>query len=164
MSNQMTLLGDITPKNVFHKIESHKLMNAFPVKTGEVIVESQPVILLDDGTIRSFKAGDDPNKIIGNAVTGSAHPAYVESHQHGVVDVTVAVRGFAIVYGVASATIVAGPVVPDGTLDDTKRFVSYKQATVPTIVGGNVTSVGDPVLAYSLNPADAGELIQLLIL
>lgn len=164
MSDQMTLLGGITPKNVIHKIESHKLMNAFPVATGKVIVESQQVVILADGTIRAFEAGDNINHIIGTAITGSAHPAYTASLQRGPIEVTVAMRGFAIVYGIASEEIDAGPIVPTGALDATNRYVAYKQAAIVTSAAGNVTSVGDPVLAIALNPADASELIQLLIL
>jgi len=153
MNNQMTLLGDITPKNVIHKNESHKLANAFPVEAGKVIVEGQQVVILPNGNIRGFEAADNLNHIIGIAINGSAHAAYGASLQHGPVDVTVFVRGYAITYGFASEAINAGPVKPNGTLDATLRFSQYAQAEVT-----------DPVIAIALNPAELGELVQLLIL
>lgn len=158
----LTLLGGITPKNVIHKIESHKLMHALPVATGKIIVDGQPVVILADGTVRGFEAGDTLSHIIGTAITNSANAAYGASKQHGPVDVTVAVKGFAIVYGIAGADLTAGPVKPTGVLDTTKRYAAYEQAvadvTAPAFIGG------DLVTAIALNPADTGELIQLLIL
>lgn len=153
----LTLFGDVTPQSVIHKFESHKLMQAFPVATGKPIGIGQLVVLLDDGTIRGYEAVDAVaatlRKPIGFAITSSTTPAYGESKQHGAVDVTVCVKGFAITYGIAKTDVVAGPIVPTGDLDTTKRYAAYSQGEADT-----------ELVAYALNPADAGELLQVLIL
>ena len=146
--------GEKTPGVVIFKSESHKLHQAFPVKTNEKIIQGQPVVLNEDGTIQGFKSTDTLSKIIGWAATNSENPAYQASRQHGPVDVTVMVRGYAIVYGVSQAALGSVLVKPTGSLDTTKRFTEY-EAAVP----------GDAVTAINLTPASgAGELIQILIL
>lgn len=44
-------VGSRTPQAVIYKSESHKLHQAFPVKSGDTIVQGQPVKLNNDGTI-----------------------------------------------------------------------------------------------------------------
>lgn len=152
--SDMRMFGDKTPGVVIFKSESHKLHQAFPVKKGEKVVKGQPVVLNTDGTIQGFKTGNTLSSIIGWAVTDSTYPAYQESRQHGPVDVTVMVTGYAIVYGVSKGALTTVPVKPTGSLDSTGRFAEY-EATVE----------GDARVAINLTPASgAGELIQILIL
>ena len=47
-------VGGRTPQAVIYKSESHKLHQAFPVKSGDTIVQGQPVKLNDDGTISPY--------------------------------------------------------------------------------------------------------------
>ncbi|MEG1415650.1 MAG: hypothetical protein RSC49_03500 [Clostridium sp.] len=156
----MTQFGDKTPGVVIFKSESHKLHQAFPVKKGEKVIKGQPVVINTDGTIQGFKAGDVLSKIIGWAVTDSEFPAYQESKQHGPVDVTIMVSGYAIVYGVSKGALDAVPVKPTGSLDSTKRFAEYEATAEAT-----ESTPADRIVAVNLTPATAaGELIQILIL
>lgn len=150
----MTIMGDKTPRAVIQKSESHKLHHAFPVKTGKTIYQGQMVVLNTDGTIQAFESGSELKNVIGYAVTDSVYPAYQESKQSGPVEVTVAVKGFAIVYAAAgAASLQAGPVKPDGNLLD-KRYSKYVSDTTST----------NPS-AFNLTPATSdGDLIQVLIL
>ena len=139
----MTLVGQKTPQAVIYKSESHKLHQAFVVKTGENVIQGQPVQINEDGTIQAWKTG---GHYIGIAITDSYHPAYPGN------EVTVAVRGFAIVYGLSNGTITAGPVTPDPTypVDDTNMYVKYNQGVDDTFIALNTASA-------------AGELIQVLV-
>lgn len=158
----LTQFGDATPKEVIHKSESHKLHQSFQVETGKAIVKGQPIILNTDGTIRGFESGDSVEAIIGFAVTNSANPAYPATKQNDL-EVTVACKGYAILYGVAAAdSQAAGEVVPTGDLDTTGAYAEYG-ARVPQ----DNEAAGDVVLNLTrfiaLNAADAGELIQVLV-
>lgn len=143
----MALVGQKTPQAVIYKSESHKLHQAFVVKTGENIIQGQPVQINEDGTIQAWKkeeAGGRP--YIGIAVTDSYYPAYPGN------EVTVAVRGFMVVYGLSNGKIKAGPVTPDPTapVDDTNTYIKYNQGTDDEFIALNTAS-------------SAGELIQVLV-
>jgi hypothetical protein len=150
----LTILGDKTPSAVIFKSESHKLAHSFPVKEGKTIKKGQPIVLNTDGTVQAFEATDSLAKIIGYAITDSTTPAYAASKQYGAVEVTVAVKGHAILNAVAGGALSAGPVKPSGALDATSRYAKYV-----ALAGG------DPTVAIALNDADAdGDLIQVLFL
>lgn len=139
----MTLVGQKTPQAVIYKSESHKLHQAFVVKTGENVIQGQPVQINEDGTIQAWETS---GHYIGIAITDSYHPAYPGN------EVTVAVRGFAVVYGLSNGEIKAGPVTPDPTypVDDTNMYVKYNQGVDDTFIALNTAST-------------AGELIQVLV-
>lgn len=141
----MALVGQKTPQAVIYKSESHKLHQAFVVKTGENIIQGQPVQINEDGTIQAWKKGGD-RPYIGIAVTDSYYPAYPGN------EVTVAVRGFMVVYGLSNGEIKAGPVTPDPTapVDDTNTYIKYNQGTDDEFIALNTAS-------------SAGELIQVLV-
>lgn len=142
----MALVGQKTPQAVIYKSESHKLHQAFVVKTGENIIQGQPVQINEDGTIQAWKKEKDGGRpYIGIAVTDSYYPAYPGN------EVTVAVRGFMVVYGLSNGEIKAGPVTPDPTapVDDTNTYIKYNQGTDDEFI--------------ALNTASAGELIQVLV-
>lgn len=143
----MALVGQKTPQAVIYKSESHKLHQAFVVKTGENIIQGQPVQINEDGTIQAWKKdGDGGRPYIGIAVTDSYYPAYPGN------EVTVAVRGFMVVYGLSNGEIKAGPVTPDPTapVDDTNTYIKYNQGTDDEFIALNTAS-------------SAGELIQVLV-
>lgn len=146
-------VGYNTPRAAIFKSESHKLHQAFPVKKGESVLQGQPVVLNTDGTIQGFKTGDEVKNVIGWAVTDSKYPAYGENRQHGPIDVTVMVRGYAIVWGVSKAAVSAGPIKPTGGMDEDKLYAEYETDADST----------SPI-AINLTPASAaGELIQILV-
>jgi hypothetical protein len=143
----MALVGQKTPQAVIYKSESHKLHQAFVVKTGENIIQGQPVQINEDGTIQAWKKEKDGGRpYIGIAVTDSYYPAYPGN------EVTVAVRGFMVVYGLSNGEIKAGPVTPDPTapVDDTNTYIKYNQGTDDEFIALNTAS-------------SAGELIQVLV-
>lgn len=143
----MALVGQKTPQAVIYKSESHKLHQAFVVKTGENIIQGQPVQINEDGTIQAWKKEKDGGRpYIGIAVTDSYYPAYPGN------EVTVAVRGFMVVYGLSNGEIKAGPVTPDPTapVDDTNMYIKYNQGIDDEFIALNTAS-------------SAGELIQVLV-
>lgn len=143
----MALVGQKTPQAVIYKSESHKLHQAFVVKTGENIIQGQPVQINEDGTIQAWKKEEGGGRpYIGIAVTDSYYPAYPGN------EVTVAVRGFMVVYGLSNGKIKAGPVTPDPTapVDDTNTYIKYIQGTDDEFIALNTAS-------------SAGELIQVLV-
>jgi len=157
------MVGQVTPNAVIFKSESHKLHHSFPLKSGKTVKQGQMVVLNTDGTVQGFESGDSLTKVIGVAVTNSANPAYVSSKQHGPVDITVATRGYAIVYGVSGAALNAGPVKPNGSFDSTGKYAAYVQAGAGNM-SGTPPVLPDVINGIALNAAtDAGELIQVLI-
>ena len=146
-------VGYNTPRAIF-KSESHKLHQAFPVKKGESVIQGQPVVLNTDGTIQGFKSTDAVKNIIGWAATNSINPAYEESKQHGPLEVTVMVRGYAIIWGVSKAALTTGPVKPTGAKDADNTYAEYE-----------ADSATAAPIAYNLTPAStAGDLVQILVI
>lgn len=142
----LTLLGQRTPKVVIYKSESHKFCQAFTVKSGEKIYQGMPVCLTDEGQIEPFK--DGKKNYLGIALTSSETPAYGEQRNYPV-EVTVMMRGYAIVNWVSNGTVKCGPVIPSGDVLN-GRFVKANQG------------IEEDFLA--LNPADeANEVIQVLV-
>lgn len=140
----MAKVGTPTPKAVIHKSESYKLHQAFPVKSGQTIIQGQPVALNIDGTIQPYYG---TGVFLGIAVTNSEYPATALG-----VEVTVMVQAYAIVYGLAQAALDAGPVVPVSLSEDS-IYVTYKRDEAE----------GHPTF-ISINPAtEANELIQILV-
>lgn len=146
-------VGYNTPRAAIFKSESHKLHQAFPVKEGESVIQGQPVVLNTDGTIQGFKSTDAVKNIIGWAATDSINPAYKESKQHGPIEVTVMVRGYAIIWGVSKAALTTGPVKPTGAKSD-NTYAEYE-----------ADSTTAAPIAYNLTPASsAGDLVQILVI
>ena len=143
----MAKVGTPTPKAVIHKSESYKLHQAFPVKSGQTIIQGQPVALNTDGTIQPYYG---TGVFLGIAVTNSEYPTYPATDLG--VEVTVMVQAYAIVYGLAQAALDAGPVVPVSLSEDS-IYVTYKRDEAE----------GHPTF-ISINPAtEANELIQILV-
>lgn len=143
----MAKVGTPTTKAVIHKSESYKLHQAFPVKSGQTIIQGQPVALNTDGTIQPYYG---TGVFLGIAVTNSEYPAYPATALG--VEVTVMVQAYAIVYGLAQAALDAGPVVPVSLSEDS-IYVTYKRDEAE----------GHPTF-ISINPAtEANELIQILV-
>lgn len=147
-------VGYNTPRAAIFKSESHKLHQAFPVKEGESVIQGQPVVLNTDGTIQGFKSTDAVKNIIGWAATDSINPAYKESKQHGPIEITVMVRGYAIIWGVSKAALTTGPVKPTGSKDAENIYAEYE-----------ADSATAAPIAYNLTPASAaGDLVQILVI
>lgn len=146
----MAKVGTPTPKAVIHKSESYKLHQAFLVKSGQTIIQGQPVALNTDGTIQPYYG---TGVFLGIAVTNSEYPAYPAYPATALgVEVTVMVQAYAIVYGLAQAALDAGPVVPVSLSEDS-IYVTYKRDEAE----------GHPTF-ISINPAtEANELIQILV-
>jgi hypothetical protein len=150
----LTLMGEVTPRTVIYKHESHKLHQAFMAKVDnsthkpEVIVKGQPVALNTDGSISPYK-GQASEIYLGIAVTDSVNPAYA-AQRNFPAEVTVAVEAFAICNYISSATFQCGYVKPTGTVKQ-DRFVEVATSTTETKF-------------IAINPADAAnELVQVLV-
>lgn len=153
----MTILGSKTSPVVIYKSESGKLHHSFPVKSGEKALPGQPVVLNTDGTVQGFKSGDSLYSIIGVAVNSSETPAYKDSKQYGAIEVTVAVKGYAITNALSGAALNAGPVKPNGTITS-EGYAKYVQSVFSGTPDGIVTAI-------ALNDAaGADEVIQVMIL
>lgn len=147
-----------TPRVVIYKSESHKLHQAFPVKTSEnpvKIYAGNPVAITIDGTIELLTKDNEAN-YLGIAVTDNINPAYKESANAGPVEVTVAVQGFMIINAISEAPLDAGPVEIGTGMDDTNHFTKFKTFT-------QADAATRPVNFISLTQASAkDELIQVL--
>lgn len=149
-----TKFGGTTPRVVVYKSESHKLHQAFPVKASVKIYAGNPVAITLDGKIELLTKDNEAN-YLGIAVTDNNNPAYKESANADLVEVTVAVQGFMIINAIAEVALSAGP-VEIGTVDATNHFTTFKTFT-------QADAATRPVNFISLTKASAkGELIQVL--
>lgn len=152
-----TKFGGTTPRVVIYKSESHKLHQAFPVKASVKIYAGNPVAITADGTIELLTKDNEAN-YLGIAVTDNINPAYKESANAGLVEVTVAVRGFMIINAISEAALNAGPVEIGTGMDATNHFTKFK-----TFTQADAASATRPVNFISLTKASAkDELIQVL--
>lgn len=152
-----TKFGGTTPRVVIYKSESHKLHQAFPVKTSVKIYAGNPVAITPDGTIELLTKSNEAN-YLGIAVTDNNNPAYKASANAGSVEVTVAVQGFMIINAIAETTLNAGPVEISTGMDATNHFTKFK-----TFTQAGADAATRPVNFISLTKASAkDELIQVL--
>ena len=151
----LTLGGEITPRVVIYKSESHKLHQAFvPKLVSETsnervkILQSQPVALTKDGEIEPY-TGAKGQIYLGIAATDSINPAY-HAKRNFPIEVTVMVEAYAICNYVSKEAMDCGYVKPTGdTLNN--HFI---------IVEGSETETK----FIAINPADEeNEVVQVLI-
>lgn len=152
-----TKFGGTTPRVVIYKSESHKLHQAFPVKASVNIYAGNPVAITTEGTIELLTKANEAN-YLGIAVTDNNNPAYKESANAGLVEVTVAVQGFMIINAISEDALNAGPVeIGTGMEDATNpnHFTKFKTFTQ--------AEATHPVNFISLTKVSAkNELIQVL--
>lgn len=151
----MTILGDAPVKEVLHKHESHKLHQAFNVVDGETINQGDPCYLMPSGSIQAWTESSEPSGgiFIGIAVTDSITPAYEANRQRGPIEVTVAVRGYIVLWGEASADIAnASYLAPSGRSTEAPQLLTWETSTI-----GETKMV-------ALFPVESGELVQILVL
>lgn len=152
-----TKFGGTTPKVVIYKSESHRLHQAFLVKTPVKIYAGNPVAITIDGTIELLTKDNEAN-YLGIAVTDNNNPAYKESANAGPMEVTVAVQGFMIINAISEAALNAGPVEIGTGRDATNHFTKFK-----TFTQAGAGAATRPVNFISLTKASAkDELIQVL--
>lgn len=151
----LTLAGEVTPRVVIYKSESHKLHQAFipkmedeAKKTRVKILKSQPVALTEDGEIEPY-TGEDGQVYLGVAVTDSINPAYKATNNYPI-EVTVMVEGYAICNYAASAALKCGYVKPNGDTVN-NHFVVVEESE-------------DESKFICITPADdANDIVQVLI-
>lgn len=154
-----TKFGGTTPRVVIYKSESHKLHQAFPVKDSVKIYAGNPVAITNDGKIELLTNANEAN-YLGIAVTDNTNPAYKESANAGLMEVTVAVQGFMIINAISEAALDAGPVEIGTDIDDTNHFTKFKTFTRAQAGADAATR---PVKFISLTKAsEKDELIQVL--
>lgn len=152
-----TKFGGTTPRVVIYKSESHKLHQAFPVEDSVKIHAGNPVAITTDGKIELLTKANEAN-YLGIAVTDNINPAYKESANASLVEVTVAVQGFMIINAISEAPLSAGPVEIGTGMDDTNHFTKFK-----TFTQAGAEAATRPVNFISLTKASAkDELIQVL--
>lgn len=132
----LTLGGEVTPRTVIYKHESHKLHQAFVPKQESVgsndrvkILKSQPVALTKDGEIEVYTGADD-QIYLGIAVTDSINPAYKATRNYPI-EVTVMVEAFAVCNYVAKAAMDCGYVKPNGDTVN-NHFVQVEESDTKT--------------------------------
>ena len=132
----LTLAGEVTPRTVIYKHESHKLHQAFvpklkaPSNTERVqILKSQPVALTTDGEIEVY-TGAEGQIYLGIAVTDSINPAYKATRNYPI-EVTVMVEAFAICNYVAASALSCGYVKPTGDTVN-NHFVTVGESATET--------------------------------
>lgn len=151
----LTLAGEVTPRTVIYKHESHKLHQAFVPKlkaegsTDRVqILKSQPVALTADGEVEVY-TGAKGQIYLGIAVTDSINPAYKATRNYPI-EVTVMVEAFAICNYVAAAALSCGYVKPNGDTVN-NHFVTVEESE-------------DETKFICITPADeANDVVQVLI-
>ena len=144
----LTLVGEMTPRVVIFKSESHKLCEAFNVAEDQTIVKGMTVALDTDGNITPY-TGADGEVYLGIAVTDSIYPAYGPQRNYPI-EVTVMVEAYAVVNKVSSDAIAPGYVQPTGNVIN-NLYEEVAQAT-------------DETKFISLDAADeANQLIRVLI-
>ena len=152
-----TKFGGTTPRVVIYKSESHKLHQAFPVKTSVKIYAGNPVAITPEGKIELLTESNEAN-YLGIAVTDNINPAYKGSANAGSVEVTVAVQGFMIINATSEAALDAGPVEISTGMDATYHFTKFKTSTQ-----AGADAATRPVNFISLTKASTkDELIQVL--
>lgn len=145
----LTLGGEVTPKVVIYKNESHKLCQAFNVKDGATIIKGMPVALETDGTIAPW-TGATGQIYLGIAITDNVNPAY-KAQRNFPVEVTVMVKGFAITQNVAKAAMDCGYCKPTGDTVN-GHFIEVEASTDET-----------PMIC--IEPADeAGQVVRVITL
>lgn len=151
----LTLGGEITPRTVIYKHESHKLHQAFVPKleaqgsTKRVqILKSQPVAITSEGEIEVY-TGADGQIYLGIAVTDSINPAYKATRNYPI-EVTVMVEAFAICNYVAKDVLECGYVKPNGDTVN-NHFIQVEESA-------------DETKFICITPADEpNEVVQVLI-
>ena len=125
----LTQWGEETPRVVIYKSESHKLHQAFMVKSGKNVLAGQPVALNTDGTIQPL-TGAASEIYLGIAATDSLFPAYA-AQRNAPAEVTVMVEAFAVVHKVSNGEVKPGYVKPTGTVIN-KMYEEVAQSTTET--------------------------------
>lgn len=144
----LILAGEVTPKVVIYKAESHKLCEAFNVKEGETILKGMPVALETDGTISPF-LGTEGQVYLGVAITDNVNPAY-KAQRDFPVEVTVMVEGYITTQQISDDAIDCGYVIPTGNTVN-GQYVEYTQAESETKF-------------IAITPADeAAQVIRILV-
>lgn len=156
-----TKFGGTTPRVAIYKSESHKLHQAFPVKTSARIYAGNPVAITNDGTIELLTKDNKAN-YLGIAVTDNINPAYKGSANTGFREVTVAVQGFMIINAISETPLAPGPVEistdTDATNPNPNHFTKFKAFTPAPADAATC-----PVNFISLtNVSEKGKPIQVL--
>lgn len=138
----LTAIGDSSQTRIL-KHESHKLHHEFTVKTGEAVRIGMLVKLHTDGTVEPVDAADTQNLAIGYCMQDAEADEYV----------TVAMRGYSILFAESQGALAAGPVEYDdfGTgNEDLPEFIAAADNT--DTVGWNIDQA-----------AGANEIIRIIV-
>lgn len=121
----LTSFGEQTKSIFLNEVEGDKLHLAFEATT--VVKKGQPVMMSGDDTIAAATAGGADNyKVIGYSI------------QDGKVgdQVTVAMRGYAVIWAMSGAALAAGPVTYNGVNGGDARYTNYITEATPAEVSG----------------------------
>lgn len=146
----MNILGTKTKNAAIYKHESHKLHQAFSAadEVKDLIYAGNPVALQTDGTIENFTGAN--GIYLGIATTPGAANMYPPSSLGK--EVTVAVQGYMIVRGIASAEITEAGYVKPVDNHATEPYFTY----APSELNAETQFI-------ALHPAVEGDLVEILI-
>jgi hypothetical protein len=144
-------IGEKTPNAIFlNDPEAHKLHLEFEVATGQSVQFGGPVVLNTNGTIQNAPAGVARNLNLGYAIQSGAAGERV----------TVAVRGYAVVRGIAAADGQTAGSVEAGAVSTDPARRTYAAVTGASPEAQNTRAVGFQLTAT----ADTGDEIDVCVL
>jgi hypothetical protein len=114
--------GEKTQSIFLNDFENDKLMLGFTVSAGVSVLRGQPVILSNDGTVKPAATdGSEAHKVIGYSVhNGDAGE-----------EITIGMRGYAVLWAKANAVQNAGPALYAGMASSPNgAFCKYATAGV----------------------------------
>lgn len=142
----LTKFGEKTTSIFLNDAESHKLHLAFTVADGETIRRGQPVILSGDSDTIEPSAGDgsDVDSIIGYSIQDAKEKE----------ECTIAMRGYAVVWALASGTVSPGPVEYAGmsATSGKEHYTTYK-----------VTTAAENTNGWAIDEGTTGSLIRIIL-
>lgn len=162
---KLTLYGQKTPRVSIYKHESHKLHQAFNVKSGTTIVQGMPVALTTESAanLPVIEPYTGEGVYLGIAVTDSVTPAYA-GQRNFPMEVTVAVEGYAICHYAAAGAIIPGWVKPNLTSGAVTVMDNRYTAVEQSVSSGSAVESKFIALAPASAPSSgAYELVPVLV-
>lgn len=140
----ITAFGENTKTVFLNEAESHKLHLAFTASVA--IKKGQPVKLTDDDEVGLLIGdGTDADHLLGYSIQNAAVGDQV----------TIAVRGYAVIFAMSGAAVTVGPVRYSGVNSGDAMYMNYVDAKTPNLAKMNGQALD--------SAAGANELIRVVL-